>query len=299
MRKTLIASLLSGGGTLTLWFSRGTVESWFFDKVLKVIEPYPTWSWAIEYGPPAVFAALTIWLLWRAHRRVPPAPDLNAEAELAKQRRLQDKQDLRREDLKQRAEANRAALSQGGGFIGRTLRLKGGPIRVTPQQVRAMRIGQQVADTGEAIARAFETADKKLRQREELQNEAHHAAGYDPNSEETRNATVLFLAHLREEGVELRDAAADVVNSTLDGWISEIDEWMHAVIDGLALIDKADAVLFRTLDTVPNARVNVNIKVLDPERINDFIRQYRMHDLRLSRLWDLLQKYQGVNFKRG
>jgi hypothetical protein len=62
--KKRITALVAAIGAFASWFARGTVESWFFDKVLRLVEPIPTWSWIIEYGPPALFAALAAWLLW-------------------------------------------------------------------------------------------------------------------------------------------------------------------------------------------------------------------------------------------
>jgi hypothetical protein len=79
MLKRILLSILSaftGISALVFWFLRGTFEAWFFDKVIQTA-PTPNWSWIIEYGPPAVFAALTIWLIWWA-KHVPPVPELSS-----------------------------------------------------------------------------------------------------------------------------------------------------------------------------------------------------------------------------
>jgi hypothetical protein len=59
--------LLASIGAIALWFLRGTLESWLFDKVLRLIEP-PPWSWLIEYGPPVAFAVVAIWLISTTRR---------------------------------------------------------------------------------------------------------------------------------------------------------------------------------------------------------------------------------------
>jgi hypothetical protein len=56
-------------GSVFSWFVRGTVESWFFGEVLKMIEPYPSWSWLIEYGPPALLGAIALVLIWKGVRQ--------------------------------------------------------------------------------------------------------------------------------------------------------------------------------------------------------------------------------------
>jgi hypothetical protein len=172
-------------------------------------------------------------------------------------------------------------------------------LRVSPQAARAARVAQRVAEAGEAIANAFQQAERKLQRLEKLQEEAHLAHGYDPNSKEARDKAVLLLANLRTEGVEIRNAAKDVLDDTLATWLEEVDDWMRAVIDGLDLIDPADAEIFKTLDIVSAPRVGFDIGVLNPDHVQKFLHHYAMHDLRLSRLFDFLQKYQGVTFKRG
>lgn len=171
--------------------------------------------------------------------------------------------------------------------------------RVPPKMVRAMRIAAEMHRASEVVHQAFRAADERLRRLEELQERAHLAHGFDPHSQEAKETAILLLAHLRSEGVELRNEAENVVDATLEDWLSEVHEWMNAVIDGIALINEADAEIFRTLDTVPQARVDFMVKIVAAERSNKFLHNYRMHDLRLSRLFDLLQKYQGVSFKRG
>jgi hypothetical protein len=54
-------------GAAVLWLVRGTIESWFFDQIVKRIEPSlqqpPNWAWLVEYTPTAVFAGIAVALL--------------------------------------------------------------------------------------------------------------------------------------------------------------------------------------------------------------------------------------------
>jgi hypothetical protein len=70
VEKRIGTGIATGVVAVLWWFARGTVESWFFDQVLKVIEPLPIWSSLVEYGPPALLAAISIWLIWSGSRRV-------------------------------------------------------------------------------------------------------------------------------------------------------------------------------------------------------------------------------------
>lgn len=78
MLKRKIGGIWAVALAICAWFARGTVESWFFDKVVQTIEP-PTWSWTVEYGPPLLFAALATWLL--TTRKPVQRPALEPEPE--------------------------------------------------------------------------------------------------------------------------------------------------------------------------------------------------------------------------
>jgi hypothetical protein len=77
MRRKVKGCLYAIGAVL-LWFFRGTIESWFFDKILQIVEPHPRWSDLVEYGPPAVFAGVALYLLLSpgktSARQQDPAP---------------------------------------------------------------------------------------------------------------------------------------------------------------------------------------------------------------------------------
>ena len=240
----------------------------------------PWWGWLLILA--AIIVAASLEYALRVARGMPSGPAVPSAGQ---------------KELRERADANRRAL-RGTGQT-HTPQQSGSTMRVTPQMVRVKRFSEEYVKGVDALEREFERAEKSLSRREELHAKAHLNYGYDPHSEDTRKAAILFLAHLRGEGVEIRNAAANVVNETVNGWIEEAHEWMAAVLDGLSLIDEADAELFRVLDTVGHARIQFFVKVIDPERVDKFLHEYRMHDLRLSRLWDLLQKYQGVTFRRG
>ncbi|HEV2548439.1 MAG TPA: hypothetical protein VGU20_13955 [Stellaceae bacterium] len=64
MLPKIVALLLSAVASIGTWFARGAIEAWFFGKVVAVT-PDPISGGIVEYGPPAAFAALTIWLLLR------------------------------------------------------------------------------------------------------------------------------------------------------------------------------------------------------------------------------------------
>jgi hypothetical protein len=51
----------------TWWLARGTIEHWFFDRVIRVIDPIA--GYLIEYGPPLALAGLGGWLLWPSSRK--------------------------------------------------------------------------------------------------------------------------------------------------------------------------------------------------------------------------------------
>lgn len=54
---------LSGLVSVITWFSRESIKSWFFDKVVHQMNPVE--SSLVEYGLPVAFGALCIWLFCR------------------------------------------------------------------------------------------------------------------------------------------------------------------------------------------------------------------------------------------
>lgn len=56
-----ISWILSALITLVLWFTKESIKSWFFDRVVHEINSYT--ALLIEYAPPTLFAAITIYLL--------------------------------------------------------------------------------------------------------------------------------------------------------------------------------------------------------------------------------------------
>jgi hypothetical protein len=64
------------GGTsalfgVVLWFSKETINAWFFDKVLHVVEPH--WGQVVEYGVPTAFFAAALYLVIPKASKVPQA----------------------------------------------------------------------------------------------------------------------------------------------------------------------------------------------------------------------------------
>lgn len=70
LRRVFIA--FNALGAFSTWFFRGTIESWFFDKVVKVT-PWDNY-YLIEYGIPLLFAGICIWLICKKSPSNPMLP---------------------------------------------------------------------------------------------------------------------------------------------------------------------------------------------------------------------------------
>jgi len=83
----MLKKIFGGLATATAivwWVGRGTIESWFFDRIVKVAEPHVTLSMLVEYGPPVAFFLLAAYLLWWAPRHqtaMPASPASSREVE--------------------------------------------------------------------------------------------------------------------------------------------------------------------------------------------------------------------------
>ena len=108
-----------------------------------------------------------------------------------------------------------------------------------------------------------------------------------------RKLTRLYLARLRTRGVVLRNEINQVLpfqpggilGNPVESWFGKLDTWRELVINGIELLDSADAEWFRTLDAVPSPRVSC------PSDDPKITKAFREHDYRLKRLEDLIQKY--------
>jgi hypothetical protein len=62
-----IPAILAAAAAIASWFGKELLKAAMFDQVLRMahLSTLPLLDWAAEYGPPAAFAALTIFLLWR------------------------------------------------------------------------------------------------------------------------------------------------------------------------------------------------------------------------------------------
>lgn len=108
----------------------------------------------------------------------------------------------------------------------------------------------------------------------------------------TRDAALFLLTRLRTEGVVIRNSASKLYyTGDLDGWINKVTEWMNNVIRALKPLDEADSEWFATLDVVQPARVPIPNVRLGNDLNQRFASIFCQHDLRLSRLDDLLKKY--------
>ncbi len=61
-----ITTFLSAVFAVSTWFGRETIKAWFFDGVLHMVTPSN--FLVFEYGPPAIFAVLTLYLLYSPHQ---------------------------------------------------------------------------------------------------------------------------------------------------------------------------------------------------------------------------------------
>jgi hypothetical protein len=103
-----------------------------------------------------------------------------------------------------------------------------------------------------------------------------------------KNAVRLRLTQLRTEGVGLRNKAFDLTSDKEADWIGQTESWNEQVQRVIKRNDRADAEWFRTLDVVPAPRV-----VLPRKASSTLLHHYSMHDCRLERLDQLIQKYGG------
>jgi hypothetical protein len=134
--------------------------------------------------------------------------------------------------------------------------------------------------------------------RQELEAEAGFLRGFDPKSKDAKDAQLLLLAHLRDEGVRIRNGIPEfMTDDQLATWDNKLLEWMNAVREALKPISAADSKWFATLDTVPPARVPVpHVRLSGKRERALYETSFRQHDYRLARLDGLLQKY-GVGAK--
>jgi hypothetical protein len=134
--------------------------------------------------------------------------------------------------------------------------------------------------------------------RREIEDEAAFVRGFDRNSREAKEAQLVLLTHLRDDGVMLRNEIPTFMSSAaLTAWVGRLMDWMNAVIEALKPISAADSRWFATLDTVPPARVPIpNVRLSSKADRDLYESHFRQHDYRLARLDGLLQKY-GVGVK--
>lgn len=58
-----LLGVISAVSAVILWFAREYLKNTFWDQVLHMTDPMP--AYVLEYGPPAIFVALSIYLLLR------------------------------------------------------------------------------------------------------------------------------------------------------------------------------------------------------------------------------------------
>lgn len=108
------------------------------------------------------------------------------------------------------------------------------------------------------------------------------------------DAAILRLAQLRSSGVVIRNDAANVSEFTLVEWIGRVEKWMKETIETIYCISPTDSELFRTLDVVPAARVQVPVALTNTMQIGALVKAYNEHDYRLVRLVELIAKYRAT-----
>jgi hypothetical protein len=112
--------------------------------------------------------------------------------------------------------------------------------------------------------------------------------GIRPDPESLKVAVRLRLAQLRTEGVVIRNRVSEVTPDMDAAWIAQTESWNTRLIQVIKRHDRPDAEWFRTLDIVPLPRI-----ILAPTDRPDLFHHYAMHDRRLERLDQLIQKYGG------
>jgi len=144
----------------------------------------------------------------------------------------------------------------------------------------------------------FDEIKTMSKPRMELEAEASFLQGSSPKSNEAKEAQLLLLAHLRDEGVRIRnEVPVSMADTELAAWSEKLIEWMTAVSTALKPLSAADSKWFETLDTVPPARVAIpTVRLSGGQERARYEAGFRQHDYRVARLDGLLQKY-GVGVK--
>jgi hypothetical protein len=104
-----------------------------------------------------------------------------------------------------------------------------------------------------------------------------------------KEATRTELAHKRADGVALRNAGINAIFSDdlWTAWRDSLTKWNGEVVELIGKISAADAKWFEILDTVPPPRIPMESIFAG----DDDHHAYAMHDKRLVRLEELIQKY--------
>lgn len=95
------------------------------------------------------------------------------------------------------------------------------------------------------------------------------------------------LATLRWRGVEIRNDVRDRVLSEAEwkAWENDVVTWNSAVVAAISKVNHADSLWFSILDVVPPPRLEMGHWAQEHEK-----HLYAMHDFRLARLDELIQK---------
>lgn len=110
--------------------------------------------------------------------------------------------------------------------------------------------------------------------------------------------TRVALSVLRNEGVDLRNRIQGPIldQAVWDGLRKKIDDWNTQVIAELRQLNEADANLFSILDVVEPPRVPPSVggpRVLPEPWVNDRLRLYSWQDVRVKRLFNMIQPPPG------
>ncbi len=68
LKTTRGAAAITGVAALLTWFGREAIKAWFFDKIVQMA-PTPGFEALVEYGPPVLFVAATLYFVTRHPRR--------------------------------------------------------------------------------------------------------------------------------------------------------------------------------------------------------------------------------------
>jgi hypothetical protein len=108
----------------------------------------------------------------------------------------------------------------------------------------------------------------------------------------SREASLLQIVRLREEGVQIRnEAISGISESTLAPWLNKVGTWRDDAVDAIRPLSEAESIRFRTLDTVPPARVQAPVLLTDQNQVRAFVSAFNQHDLRLVRLDDVYLRH--------